>query len=156
MQKKDDDPPLGLFVHAHVNLVSALLLVSIYCCAILHFCLLDIMDPALLQRPGCLDRKIRIPLPNEQARVEILKIHAAEMSKHVKINYDAAAKLAEVTPSSSSHLCKSSRRTKMSQPIAVGGHRSEEKDTVACGDRPPEEYATCGEWPLEEYRVCRM
>ncbi|VAI81661.1 unnamed protein product [Triticum turgidum subsp. durum] len=54
----------------------------------------DVLDPALL-RPGRLDRKIEIPLPNEQARLEILKIHAAGMAKHGEINYEAAAKLAE-------------------------------------------------------------
>ena len=32
----------------------------------------DVLDPALL-RPGRLDRKIEIPLPNEQSRMEILK-----------------------------------------------------------------------------------
>lgn len=41
----------------------------------------DTLDPALL-RPGRLDRKIEIPLPNEQARLEILKIHGRPMSKH--------------------------------------------------------------------------
>ncbi|CAM0908647.1 unnamed protein product [Alopecurus aequalis] len=54
----------------------------------------DVLDPALL-RPGRLDRKIEIPLPNEQSRVEILKIHAAGMAKHGEIDYEAAAKLAE-------------------------------------------------------------
>eukprot|EP00438_Fugacium_kawagutii_P013252 Skav234492 [mRNA] locus=scaffold3731:138699:140652:+ [translate_table: standard] len=34
----------------------------------------DTLDPALL-RPGRLDRKIEIPLPNEQGRIEVLKIH---------------------------------------------------------------------------------
>lgn len=37
----------------------------------------QVLDPALL-RPGRLDRKIEIPLPNETARVDILKIHASE------------------------------------------------------------------------------
>lgn len=41
----------------------------------------DTLDPALL-RPGRLDRKIEIPLPNEQARLEILKIHAGPIAKH--------------------------------------------------------------------------
>lgn len=41
----------------------------------------DVLDPALL-RPGRLDRKIEIPLPNEQARMEILKIHASKITKH--------------------------------------------------------------------------
>lgn len=41
----------------------------------------DTLDPALL-RPGRLDRKIEIPLPNEQARLEILKIHACPIAKH--------------------------------------------------------------------------
>ena len=41
----------------------------------------DTLDPALL-RPGRLDRKIEIPLPNEIGRMEILKIHASKMTKH--------------------------------------------------------------------------
>ena len=36
----------------------------------------DVLDPALM-RPGRLDRKIEIPLPNEAARVEILKARRA-------------------------------------------------------------------------------
>lgn len=39
----------------------------------------DILDPALL-RPGRLDRKIEIPLPNEEARADILHIHTANMN----------------------------------------------------------------------------
>ena len=41
----------------------------------------DTLDPALL-RPGRLDRKIGIPLPNEQGRLEVLQIHAASVTKH--------------------------------------------------------------------------
>ena len=40
----------------------------------------DVLDPALL-RPGRLDRKVEIPLPNEQGRYDILKIHAAPIRK---------------------------------------------------------------------------
>lgn len=54
----------------------------------------DVLDPALL-RPGRLDRKIEIPLPNETARMEILKIHATKLSKHGDIDYEAVVKLAE-------------------------------------------------------------
>lgn len=54
----------------------------------------DVLDPALL-RPGRLDRKIEIPLPNEQSRLEILKIHSAKITKHGDIDYEAIAKLAE-------------------------------------------------------------
>jgi 26S proteasome regulatory subunit T4 len=42
----------------------------------------DILDPALL-RPGRLDRKIEIPEPNETQRLEILKIHAANIMRNV-------------------------------------------------------------------------
>ncbi len=56
----------------------------------------DVLDPALL-RPGRLDRKIEIPLPNEQARMEVLKIHAAGIAKHGEIDYEAVVKLAEVS-----------------------------------------------------------
>ncbi|KAG6432906.1 hypothetical protein SASPL_104496 [Salvia splendens] len=54
----------------------------------------DVLDPALL-RPGRLDRKIEIPLPNEQSRMEILKIHASGIAKHGEIDYEAVVKLAE-------------------------------------------------------------
>ncbi|KAG0502716.1 hypothetical protein HPP92_002788 [Vanilla planifolia] len=54
----------------------------------------DVLDPALL-RPGRLDRKIEIPLPNEQSRLEILKIHAVGIAKHGEIDYEAVVKLAE-------------------------------------------------------------
>lgn len=45
----------------------------------------DTLDPALL-RPGRLDRKIEIPLPNEQGRIEVLKIHAPRPSKSTEID----------------------------------------------------------------------
>ncbi|KAF8311398.1 26S proteasome subunit P45 [Clavulina sp. PMI_390] len=54
----------------------------------------DTLDPALL-RPGRLDRKIEIPLPNEQARLEILKIHAAPVNKSGDIDYEAIVKLSD-------------------------------------------------------------
>lgn len=52
----------------------------------------DILDPALL-RPGRLDRKIEIPLPNEKGRKEILKIHSEKMHKGDDIDFDNLVKL---------------------------------------------------------------
>eukprot|EP00595_Chromulina_sp_UTEXLB2642_P003111 CAMPEP_0196764512 /NCGR_PEP_ID=MMETSP1095-20130614/6347_1 /TAXON_ID=96789 ORGANISM="Chromulina nebulosa, Strain UTEXLB2642" /NCGR_SAMPLE_ID=MMETSP1095 /ASSEMBLY_ACC=CAM_ASM_000446 /LENGTH=390 /DNA_ID=CAMNT_0042120365 /DNA_START=35 /DNA_END=1207 /DNA_ORIENTATION=+ len=54
----------------------------------------DILDPALL-RPGRLDRKIEIPLPNEASRLDILKIHASGITKRGDIDYESVVKLAE-------------------------------------------------------------
>ncbi|EGF83039.1 hypothetical protein BATDEDRAFT_33940 [Batrachochytrium dendrobatidis JAM81] len=54
----------------------------------------DTLDPALL-RPGRLDRKIEIPLPNEQGRLEVIKIHASTITKHGEIDYEAIVKLSE-------------------------------------------------------------
>jgi len=54
----------------------------------------DVLDPALL-RPGRLDRKIEIPLPNEAGRLDIMKIHASKITKHGDIDFEAVAKLAE-------------------------------------------------------------
>uniref|UniRef100_A0A803LP95 AAA+ ATPase domain-containing protein n=1 Tax=Chenopodium quinoa TaxID=63459 RepID=A0A803LP95_CHEQI len=54
----------------------------------------DVLDPALL-RPGRIDKKIEIPLPNEHSRLEILKIHAAGMAKYGEVDYEAVVKLAE-------------------------------------------------------------
>ncbi|KAJ1503509.1 26S proteasome subunit rpt4 [Coelomomyces lativittatus] len=54
----------------------------------------DTLDPALL-RPGRLDRKIEIPLPNEIGRMEILKIHSASIRKQGDIDYEAVVKLSD-------------------------------------------------------------
>ena len=54
----------------------------------------DILDPALL-RPGRLDRKIEIPLPNEQARLDIMKIHVAPLKTSGSIDLEAIVKLSD-------------------------------------------------------------
>jgi len=54
----------------------------------------DTLDPALL-RPGRLDRKVEIPLPNEGSRVDILKIHSKPITKHGDIDYEAIIKLTD-------------------------------------------------------------
>ncbi|CEO95176.1 AAA+ ATPase domain-containing protein [Plasmodiophora brassicae] len=54
----------------------------------------DTLDPALL-RPGRLDRKIEIPLPNEQQRLEIMKIHSAKVAKQGEIDFEAVIKLTD-------------------------------------------------------------
>lgn len=54
----------------------------------------DTLDPALM-RPGRLDRKIEISLPNEQGRLDILKIHSAPIAKRGDIDYEAVVKLSD-------------------------------------------------------------
>lgn len=55
---------------------------------------LDILDPAMV-RPGRLDRLIEIGLPNEEGRLEILKVHSSKMSlRKVKLN-ELAKKMTE-------------------------------------------------------------
>lgn len=54
----------------------------------------DVLDPALL-RPGRLDRKIEISLPNEQGRLDILKIHSVRIVKQGDIDLEAIAKLSD-------------------------------------------------------------
>lgn len=54
----------------------------------------DVLDPALL-RPGRMDRKVEIPLPNEIARLDIIRIHARGISKYGEIDFEGIAKLAE-------------------------------------------------------------
>lgn len=39
----------------------------------------DVLDPALV-RSGRLDRKIEFPLPNEDGRIQILRIHSRKMN----------------------------------------------------------------------------
>lgn len=46
----------------------------------------DVLDPALL-RSGRLDRKIEFPLPNEEARAQILRIHSRKMTVDDAVNW---------------------------------------------------------------------
>jgi len=54
----------------------------------------DILDSALL-RPGRLDRKIEIPLPNDASRMDILKIHAKKIQTRGEIDFEAIVKLSD-------------------------------------------------------------
>lgn len=54
----------------------------------------DVLDPALL-RPGRLDRKVEIPLPNEAARLDIIQIHSRKMTKKGEIDFEAVVKLSD-------------------------------------------------------------
>lgn len=51
----------------------------------------DVLDPALL-RSGRLDRKIEFPLPNEEARAQILKIHSRKMKVDPSVNWGELAR----------------------------------------------------------------
>ena len=54
----------------------------------------DTLDPALM-RSGRLDRKIELPMPNEEARVQILKIHSEKMSVDENVNFGEIARSTE-------------------------------------------------------------
>eukprot|EP00049_Salpingoeca_infusionum_P017960 m.355180 g.355180 ORF g.355180 m.355180 type:complete len:399 (-) comp17190_c0_seq1:250-1446(-) len=58
---------------------------------------IDILDSALL-RPGRIDRKIEFPAPNENARLQILRIHSRKMNLTRGINL---RKIAELMPGAS-------------------------------------------------------
>mmetsp|Transcript_49435 Transcript_49435/g.60688 ORF Transcript_49435/g.60688 Transcript_49435/m.60688 type:complete len:393 (-) Transcript_49435:387-1565(-) len=51
---------------------------------------IDILDDALL-RPGRIDRKIEFPNPNENSRLQILKIHSRKMNLRRGINFKKIA-----------------------------------------------------------------
>ena len=55
---------------------------------------IDLLDPALL-RTGRFDRKIEVPMPNEEERKQILKIHMKNMNIDKNINLDDISKLTE-------------------------------------------------------------
>lgn len=52
---------------------------------------IDVLDPALL-RSGRLDRKIEFPLPNEEARAQIMKIHSRKMTVDDGVNWAELAR----------------------------------------------------------------
>jgi len=51
----------------------------------------DILDPALM-RSGRIDRKIEFPLPNEEARSQIMSIHTRKMTVSSDVNFDELAR----------------------------------------------------------------
>jgi len=54
----------------------------------------DVLDPALL-RPGRIDRKVEIGLPNESGRYDILKIHSKSITINGDVDFLSIAKLTE-------------------------------------------------------------
>lgn len=48
----------------------------------------DILDPAII-RPGRLDRLIKVPIPNKEAKLEIFKIHSRDMTLEKGLNAKA-------------------------------------------------------------------
>ncbi len=54
----------------------------------------DILDPALL-RPGRFDRMIEFPMPTEEERIAIFKIHSSRLNLAEDINIEQFAKMTE-------------------------------------------------------------
>jgi proteasome regulatory subunit len=51
----------------------------------------DILDPALI-RPGRFDRIIEVPVPDEEGKLEILKIHTKNMTLDADVDLASIAK----------------------------------------------------------------
>lgn len=67
---------------------------------------IDLLDPALL-RPGRFDRAIEVSMPNEAARLEILKIHTKKMNLDNDVNLkEIADKTKGFSGADLSALCK--------------------------------------------------
>ena len=54
----------------------------------------DMLDRAIL-RPGRFDRLIEVPLPNEEGREQIFRIHAREMNVSENVDYERLARVTE-------------------------------------------------------------
>ncbi len=65
----------------------------------------DMLDPALL-RPGRFDRIIEIPLPDRDARFEILKIHSAKLSLEGVSLEEIADQTEETTGAELQAICR--------------------------------------------------
>jgi proteasome regulatory subunit len=65
----------------------------------------DMLDPALL-RPGRFDRLIQIPLPDKDARLEILKIHSKKMNLNNVSLESIAAKTENATGAELQAICR--------------------------------------------------
>ncbi|KAF1661105.1 26S proteasome regulatory subunit 8, partial [Aptenodytes patagonicus] len=104
---------------------------------------IDILDSALL-RPGRIDRKIEFPPPNEEARLDILKIHSRKMNLTRGINL---RKIAELMPGASG------AEVKVSQGHG-GGTRAGRGGAVGDVSCPSQGVCTeAGMYALRERRV---
>lgn len=66
---------------------------------------IDILDPALL-RPGRIDKKIELPNPTEESRIDILKIHSRKMNLMRGINFQkVATKMIGASGAESKAIC---------------------------------------------------
>jgi len=83
----------------------------------------DIIDPALL-RPGRFDRILYVPLPNREARLEILKIHTRRKPLAEDVNLETLADMTEgYTGADLANLCSTASL------IAIREHISKHKDS---------------------------
>ncbi|KAH8147384.1 uncharacterized protein LAJ45_08540 [Morchella importuna] len=100
----------------------------------------DVLDPALL-RSGRLDRKIEFPLPNEEARAGILRIHSRKMTVEDGVNWmELARSTDEFGGAQLKAVCVEAGmialrggRTKVSHEHyvdAIGEVQAKKKDTV--------------------------
>jgi proteasome regulatory subunit len=64
----------------------------------------DILDPALL-RPGRFDRLIYFPLPDEEARLAIFKIHTKQMNLGKNVDLASLARTKEATGADIKAIC---------------------------------------------------
>ena len=76
----------------------------------------DVLDPALL-RSGRLDRKIELPLPNEESRGRIMQIHSRKMNVSPDVNFD---ELARSTDDFNGAQCKVSKVNNLFALFALG------------------------------------
>ena len=74
---------------------------------------IDILDSALL-RPGRIDGKIEFPAPNEEARLDILRIHSRKMNLTRGINLRM---IAEMMPGASGAEVKVSAVGRCTDPL---------------------------------------
>jgi transitional endoplasmic reticulum ATPase len=88
----------------------------------------DIVDPALL-RPGRFDRMVEIGMPDEEARLEILKIHTKNRPMADDIDLEAIAKqTAEYSGADLSAICNEAVMLAIREYVLCG--KSQEDDEI--------------------------
>lgn len=100
----------------------------------------DILDPAII-RPGRLDRLIRVPIPNEEARKEIFNIHSRNM-KMDKINLPKIVTLMEgfsgaeikAVCTEAGYFAIRTNRFKITQKDIIGGIDKVKREEVLEGE----------------------
>jgi 26S proteasome regulatory subunit T5 len=101
----------------------------------------DILDPALL-RSGRLDRKVEFPLPDEEGRANILRIHSNKMNVNFEsVNFEELARCTD--DFNGQHESSGTGQDRTGQGGAAGGQQARQAGHASEGEHSSDAILLC-------------